>query len=150
MPPRTRRAATPVDTAATPESPLSSVASSEAPSSPRSPTPPPRAPQTLRPGLQFSQPLSWRAGRPISVADLLKRLQALAAEMHEMDQDEDEAFRSSFTKSSKELADPQLLDHKDKGVRAWVACCAVDVLRLCAPDAPFTERQLRVSYTLLD
>ena len=69
--------------------------------------------------------------------------------MAHMEQDEDEAFRASFTKTSKELADPQLLQHKDKGVRAWVACCAVDVLRLCAPDAPFTESQLRVSKSAL-
>ena len=71
----------------------------------------------------------------------------LATEMRQMDQDEDPTFKASFNKSSKELADRQLLEHKDKGVRAWVACCIVEVLRLCAPDAPFTERQLGVSHT---
>jgi hypothetical protein len=29
-------------------------------------------------------------------------------------------------------------------VRAWATCCIVDVLRLCAPDAPFTRNQLKV------
>ena len=104
----------------------------------------PHTDQPSKPGLQFSQTLSWRVGRPIPLAELLKRLQALAGEMRDLSQEEDEDARSSFTTVAKELADPQLLGHKDKGVRAWVACCAVDVLRLCAPDAPFTEKQLKV------
>ena len=98
-----------------------------------------------RAGIKFNQPLSWRAGRPIPVAELLKRLQALADEMRDLDQEEDESIKESLGKFAKELADQQLLGHKDKGVRAWTARCAVDVLRLCAPDAPFTSKQLRVS-----
>ncbi len=94
------------------------------------------------PGLQFNEPLSWRAGKPISTADLLRRLQALSREMREMEQEENE--RDSFTKVAKELVSPNLLAHKDKGVRAWTACCLVDILRLCAPDAPYTGQQLKV------
>jgi len=93
-------------------------------------------------GLQFNEPLSWRAGKPISIADLLRRLQALSREMREMEQEENE--RDSFTKVAKELVSPNLLAHKDKGVRAWTACCLVDILRLCAPDAPYTGPQLKV------
>ncbi len=100
----------------------------------------------LLPGLQFNEPLSWRAGKPIAIADLLRRLQALSREMREMEQEENE--RDSFTKVAKELASPNLLAHKDKGVRAWTACCLVDILRLCAPDAPYTGPQLRVSKRL--
>ena len=68
-----------------------------------------------------------------------------------MDQDESDAIRGSFAKVARELADAQVLGHKDRGVRAYVACCCVEVLRLCAPDAPFTEKQLKVrrqSYVL--
>lgn len=97
------------------------------------------------PGLQFNEPLSWRAGKPIAIADLLLRLTALSKEMRVMEQEENE--RDSFTKVAKELASPNLLAHKDKGVRAWTACCLVDILRLCAPDAPYTGAQLRVSNT---
>lgn len=95
------------------------------------------------PGLQFSEPLSWRAGKPIAIADLLRRLQALSKEMRSMEQEENE--RESFTNVAKELASTNLLAHKDKGVRAWAACCLVDILRLCAPDAPYTGQQLKVS-----
>jgi sister chromatid cohesion protein PDS5 len=92
--------------------------------------------------LQFNKPLSWRAGKAINVAELLKRLTELSKELREMDQEEID--RDSLTRVSKELAGHHLLAHKDKGVRAWTACCLVDILRLCAPDAPFTAAQLKV------
>ena len=100
-------------------------------------------PQHELPGLQFKEPLSWRAGKPIAIADLLRRLQILSKEMKSMEQEENE--RDSFLKVAKELASPNLLGHKDKGVKAWTACCLVDILRLCAPDAPYTGQQLKVS-----
>lgn len=98
-------------------------------------------PQTM-PGLQFNEPLSWRAGKSIPVADLLKRLSNLSKEMQEMEQEENE--RESFTKVAKELVNPNLLAHKDKGIKALTAACLVDILRLCAPHAPYTGQQLRV------
>ena len=100
-------------------------------------------PQHELPGLQFNEPLSWRAGKPIAIADLLRRLQALSKEMKGMEQEENE--RESFSTVAKELASPNLLGHKDKGVKAWTACCLVEILRLCAPDAPYTGQQLKVS-----
>ena len=95
-----------------------------------------------RPGLQFNEDLSWRAGKSIAIADLLRRLQALHKEMRDMEQEENE--RDSFTRVAKDLASPNLLAHKDKGVKAWTACSLVDILRLCAPDAPYTGQQLKV------
>lgn len=92
--------------------------------------------------LRFNEPISWRAGRPIPVAELLRRLELLAAELRELDQEDTD--RDSLTKVSQELAHGHLLGHRDKGVRAWTACCVVDILRLCAPDAPFTGNQLKV------
>lgn len=93
--------------------------------------------------LRFNQPLSWRVGKPaIPVADLLQRLQKLGQELRKLEQEETD--KDSLRKVSQELASAQLLAHRDKGVRAWTACCIVDVLRLCAPDAPFTGNQLKV------
>ncbi|KAL8807815.1 MAG: hypothetical protein Q9182_000464 [Xanthomendoza sp. 2 TL-2023] len=103
-------------------------------------------PQSM-PGLQFNEPLSWRAGKQIAVADLLRRLQALSREMQEMEQEENE--RDSFTKVAKELVSPNLLSHKDKGVKALTASCLVDILRLCAPNAPFTGQQLRDIFNVI-
>jgi len=93
-------------------------------------------------GLNFNQPLSWRAGKPIPTGELLKRLDALSNELRETDQEETD--KDSLTGVAKELAAHNLLNHKDKGVRAFTACCLVDILRICAPDAPFTATQLKV------
>lgn len=92
--------------------------------------------------LQFDEPLSWRAGRAIATAELLRRLEKLAIELRDMEQGE--VDKDSVTKVAKELVGQNLIGHKDKGVRAFTACCLADVLKICAPDAPFTATQLRV------
>lgn len=107
--------------------------------------PAPEEPEQELVRLTFNEPLSWRAGKPIVTGELLKRLDTLSNELQEMDQEEID--KDSFTKVAKELAGQQLLGHKDKGVRAFTACCLVDVLKLCAPDAPFTPTQLKVLRT---
>lgn len=95
------------------------------------------------PGLQFDDSLTWRAGKPIPVADLLARLQKLATELRKYDLDQVDS--RAFTTLAQDLANANLLGHKDKGVRAWTVSCIVDVLKICAPDAPFIEGQLKVS-----
>lgn len=96
------------------------------------------------PGLEYNRPLSWRAGKPIPVADLLDRLEALHNELRKLEQEDIES--ASFTRVAQDLASPNLLAHKDKGVRAFACCCLVDILRLCAPDAPFRLAQFKVKY----
>jgi sister chromatid cohesion protein PDS5 len=98
-------------------------------------------------GLQFNEPLTWKAGRAIAVADLLRPLQALSQELRNMEQED--ADRESLLPVAKELASEQLIGHKDKGVKAWTACCVVDMFRLCAPNAPYTAIQLKVSFATL-
>lgn len=93
-------------------------------------------------GLAFNEPLTWRAGKPIPVAELLRRLQALHQELRGLEQEEIE--RDALLPIGKELASQNLLSHKDRGVRAWAGCCVVDIFRLCAPDAPYTASQLKV------
>jgi hypothetical protein len=93
-------------------------------------------------GLQFNEPLSWRAGKPIATSELLRRLEALAIELRDMEQEDTD--KDSLTHVAKELAGQNLLGHKDKGVRSFTACCLVDILRICAPDAPFTATMLKV------
>jgi sister chromatid cohesion protein PDS5 len=95
-----------------------------------------------KPPIKFNESLSWRPGKPIPIDTLLKRLNTLSKELSEIEQDEIDP--TSLNKVAKELAAHQVLNHKDKGVRAYAACCIVDILRLCAPDAPFTGTQLKV------
>ncbi|KAL1871871.1 hypothetical protein VTK73DRAFT_1839 [Phialemonium thermophilum] len=96
--------------------------------------------------LRFNEPLTWRPGKPIPTDQLLKRLDRLSKELGEMDQDN--VDQNSLVKVAKELASHQLLSHKDKGVRAYTACCVVDILKLCAPNAPFTQSQLKDIFNL--
>lgn len=95
------------------------------------------------PGLQYHDSLTWRAGKAIPIADLLNRLQKLGTELRNFDADQVDS--RSFTTLAHDLANANLLGHKDKGIRAWTLSCIVDVLRICAPDAPFVESQLKVS-----
>ncbi|KIW69933.1 hypothetical protein PV04_02247 [Phialophora macrospora] len=99
------------------------------------------------PGLRFNEPLSWRAGKAIPVGDLLTRLQKLATELRNYDLDQVDS--RAFTTLSQDLANANLLAHKDKGVRAWTISCIVDVLKICAPDAPFIEGQLKDIFTVV-
>lgn len=44
----------------------------------------------------------------------------------------------------KELISTSVFLHKDKGVKAYAACCIADLLSIYAPDAPYTAPELRV------
>lgn len=92
--------------------------------------------------LSFNEPLSWKAGKAISIATLIKRLTRLSKELSELDQEGVDL--ESLATPSKELHAVGLLKHKDPGVRAFTACCLADMLRLHAPDAPYTASILKV------
>ena len=96
--------------------------------------------------LQFDEPLTWRAGKPIPVSELLRRLQSLYAELSESEQET--ANRDSLVPTAQELASPLLLSHKDKGVKAYTMLSIVEMFRLLAPDAPYKGGQLKEIFTL--
>ena len=93
--------------------------------------------------LAFNEPLSWKAGQAIPIADLLSRLRKLAKEAQSFEPEGD-VDPKSVSKVAQDLSSPNLLAHKDKGIRAWTACCLVELLRICAPNAPFANKQLKV------
>ncbi|KAI1314319.1 hypothetical protein EDD11_002303 [Mortierella claussenii] len=90
--------------------------------------------------LQFRQKLTG------SAADLLKKLKELHEELKAMEQETVDT--ASLQSVSKQLVDSSLINHKDKGVRIYTACCIADILRLYAPDAPYTSNNLKVIFTL--
>ena len=104
-------------------------------------------PEAAGKGLKFSQQLAGRPGKPIAVAELLKRLKALHGELVTIDQEE--CPRDDVTKIAGELGNSSILAHRDKGVRAWAACCLVEVFRAMAPDAPFTTSKLKEIFELI-
>lgn len=92
--------------------------------------------------LQFSEELSWRPAKPIPTATLVSRLEKLGKELSELEQEATDL--DSLKDVANKLAHRNLLQHKDRGVKAFTACCLVDLLELFAPDAPFTDDQLKV------
>lgn len=72
---------------------------------------------------------------------LLKKLQTLHAQLAALDQDAVDT--QSLNTVRRDLVHTSLLLHKDRGVKAHVACCLADILRLYAPDAPYTQPELR-------
>ena len=97
--------------------------------------------------LKFNEELSWRPAKPIPTGTLIPRLERLSAELSEFDQGA--VNLESIKDVAEKLAHRHLLQHKDKGVKAYTACCLVDILRLYVPDAPFTSDQLKVSRSSL-
>ncbi|TIA93149.1 hypothetical protein E3P99_00235 [Wallemia hederae] len=79
--------------------------------------------------------------------ELLRRLQTLHKELSEWDQDAIDA--NSLHKVAKQLLDKSLLLHKDKLVKALVAASFIDILRLCAPDAPYTLNELKDVFSFM-
>ncbi|CDF89956.1 probable Sister chromatid cohesion protein PDS5 [Zygosaccharomyces bailii ISA1307] len=90
--------------------------------------------------LKSYKPIISTSENIISTDELLERLLALHEELSTLPQGcvdlkKLEPYRT-------DLVDRKLLKHKDKGVRAFVACCLSDILRLYAPDAPYTDVKL--------
>lgn len=94
--------------------------------------------------LNFDQELSWRPAKPIPTATLIKRLEALSKELSELDQGATDL--DSLKNVAKHLGHRNLIQHKDQGVKAYTACCLVDILRLFVPDAPYSDDQLQVGF----
>ncbi|KAF9068921.1 armadillo-type protein [Rhodocollybia butyracea] len=72
---------------------------------------------------------------------LLKKLKTLHSELAELDQEFVDV--NSLSNVRKELVSNSIMLHKDRGVKAYAACCIADILRLYAPDAPYTQAELR-------
>ncbi|GJJ10554.1 hypothetical protein Clacol_004781 [Clathrus columnatus] len=88
--------------------------------------------------LQFKDKLTVKG----STTDaLLKKLLTLQTELASLEQEHVDVKSLAFIR--KELIQVTILLHKDKGVKAYAACCLADLLRLYAPDAPYTADELR-------
>ena len=89
--------------------------------------------------LRFKGPLH-APGAP--AGELHARLKALQKELAEVPQGDMDA--KQLHPYCQELIKPSVLRHKDKGVQAAAACILADILRLYAPNAPFSATEIRV------
>lgn len=77
---------------------------------------------------------------PIGSKELILRLQNLSDELSNFDQDSvDTEYISGILK---DLVNKKLLNSSNAGVHIFTCCSIVDVLRITAPDAPYTEKEL--------
>jgi sister chromatid cohesion protein PDS5 len=89
------------------------------------------------------RPLRFRerlTGKSLTTDALLKKLKALQTELEELQTEKTEL--STLNTIRKDLIHSSLLLHKDRGVKAYVAAALADLLRIHAPDAPFTPAEL--------
>ncbi|KAI6158061.1 armadillo-type protein [Pisolithus tinctorius] len=97
-----------------------------------------RTANTTQKKLTFNEKL---VGKNLGTDALLKKLKALHTELSELDQEIVDVHSLSSVRT--QLINTSLLLHKERGVKAYVACCLADILRLYAPDAPYTVTELR-------
>ncbi|KAF8634850.1 hypothetical protein AX17_004098 [Amanita inopinata Kibby_2008] len=88
--------------------------------------------------LTFSEKLLTKG---IATDALLKKLKTLHSQLTALEQEHVDV--NSLGSIRKELVNTSILLHKDRGVKAYAACCLADILRLYAPDAPYTQGELR-------
>lgn len=88
--------------------------------------------------LKFHEKLVGRTTTSTDV--LLKKLKALHTELAELEQDR--LAEHALDSVRHELIHQSILLHKDKGVKAYAACCISDILRLTAPEAPYSQNEL--------
>ncbi|KAI5953642.1 PDS5 [Candida jiufengensis] len=90
--------------------------------------------------LNFNKPIISSIKSSISNKELLKRLTLLHEELSVM---EDENLDiSSLNQVRKDLINNKLLNNSSIGVQAFVCCSIADILRLYAPNAPYSEEEL--------
>lgn len=78
--------------------------------------------------------------KPIATKELIARLQTVADNLSTADQNATNL--QDYQTVAADLVNPKLLKHNHKGVLAYACCGLADILRLYAPDAPYTPEQL--------
>ncbi|KAF7727823.1 hypothetical protein EC973_006936 [Apophysomyces ossiformis] len=81
-------------------------------------------------------------GRAFKAPDLVKKLTNLHNELKLLEQET--VDKASLNDVSKDLIHNQLIKHDNKAVKILTACCLADILRLFAPDAPYSNTELKL------
>lgn len=90
--------------------------------------------------LQFGKSIISTLKENLSSKELIDRLGSLHEELSTADQGT--INLNSVDRYRSDLINKKLLKSKDVGVQAFTACCLSDILRLYAPDAPYTDTEL--------
>ena len=79
--------------------------------------------------------------RPDALAGELKRI---FDELSLLSQD-DAHSKAAAAEYADQVISPSILRHRDKSIRILSACCAANILRIYAPEAPYDTQQLEVN-----
>ncbi|KAH8090375.1 armadillo-type protein [Filobasidium floriforme] len=88
--------------------------------------------------LEFEGKISAKGA---STDGIRARLKELHEKLKALNQDETDI--SSLEAVRKQLIEKSILLNKDKGIKAYCACCLADMLRLYAPDPPYKDERLK-------
>lgn len=81
-----------------------------------------------------------------STTELIKNMKLLLNGLKSLDQETTDT--NSLNSVTRELISPVILAHRDKTVKAIVSCCLANLLRLYAPEAPFSHSELGEIFAL--
>ncbi|KAJ2890318.1 Sister chromatid cohesion protein pds5, partial [Coemansia aciculifera] len=73
-------------------------------------------------------------------------LKKLSKELNGLEQETVDT--QSLDSVTRQLLAPSLLRHKESGVVAYVACCIADILRLYAPEAPYSDDEIKAVFNV--
>ncbi|GEQ72003.1 hypothetical protein JCM33374_g5689 [Metschnikowia sp. JCM 33374] len=94
----------------------------------------------VKPQSALSAQIIPSLGNSIPTKELIARLSKIADELSAVDQEK--AVLDEYRDLAKNLANPKLIKHKNTGIQAFACCAISDIIRLYAPDAPFTTEEL--------
>ena len=85
----------------------------------------------------------------ISTTELSKRLTRLSKTLMDMDSHSNLDAVRNLVGELVSTKNVYLFDHKDQHLRLLLSCCFVDILRIFAPDVPFSKQDLREVFLLV-
>lgn len=89
---------------------------------------------------ELNVPIISTISKQIPTKELLLRLQKIADTLSGVDQDD--ASLDDYRQLAENLSNKKLLFHKNAGILAYTCCSITDILRIFAPDAPFSPETL--------
>ncbi|KAJ1740064.1 Sister chromatid cohesion protein pds5 [Coemansia sp. RSA 989] len=94
-------------------------------------------------GLSFQPKLFANASqkKAVAISELYKQLKKLSKELNGLEQETVDT--QSLDAVTRQLLAPSLLRHKESGVVSYVSCCIADILRLYAPEAPYSDDEIK-------
>ncbi|AET41091.1 sister chromatid cohesion factor PDS5 Ecym_7247 [Eremothecium cymbalariae DBVPG len=90
--------------------------------------------------LKFNKNIIPSVQDSLSSNELIDRLGKLHEELSSLEQGHTNL--RSLNNYKADLINKKLIKSKDPGIQAFAACCLSDILRLYAPDAPYTDTEL--------